>query len=165
LAWRRFEVAMLEGDAVHAEEAAREACEGAQATGELGGYMACCCCLAQALLAQGRVDEAEEWLERGRETAWSDERYTQMLARQVGDKVLARRGEFEEGERLAREAVALAEETDMLKGPWRCTARLAPARSRAAASPPPGLLRALGYAPEPLPKFLLFEPSRFSNGP
>ena len=29
-------------------------------------------------------------------------------------KVLARRGELQEGERLAREAVALADETDML---------------------------------------------------
>jgi hypothetical protein len=32
----------------------------------------------------------------------------------VRDTVLARRGELEEGERLVREAVALAEETDML---------------------------------------------------
>jgi hypothetical protein len=37
-----------------------------------------------------------------------------MLSRQVRGKVLARRGELEEGERLAREAVALGEETDML---------------------------------------------------
>jgi hypothetical protein len=37
-----------------------------------------------------------------------------MLWRQVRGKVLARRGELQEGERLVREAVALAEETDML---------------------------------------------------
>jgi hypothetical protein len=37
-----------------------------------------------------------------------------MLWRQVRGKVLARRGELEEGERVAREAVALAAETDML---------------------------------------------------
>ncbi len=37
-----------------------------------------------------------------------------MLWRQARGKLLARRGEFQEGERLAREAVALAEETDML---------------------------------------------------
>ena len=115
LAWHRFEVAMLEDDPVSAEEAAREACEGAQATGELGNYMGFCCILAQALVAQGRVNEAEEWLERGHQTAWSDERHTQMLERQVRGKVLARRGEHDEGERLAREAVAIAAETDMLK--------------------------------------------------
>ena len=73
-----------------------------------------CCNLAQALLGLGRDDEAERWLERGRETAPSDERLPQMLSRQVRGKLLARRGELEEGERLAREAVALAAETDML---------------------------------------------------
>ena len=39
---------------------------------------------------------------------------TQMLWRQVRAKVLARRGEHAEAERLAREAVAICEETDML---------------------------------------------------
>ena len=73
-----------------------------------------CCNLAQALLELGRDDEAEQWLERGRETAPSEERLPQMLWRQARGKVLARRGELEEGERLAREAVALAAETDML---------------------------------------------------
>ena len=37
-----------------------------------------------------------------------------MLRRQVHGKVLARRGEHDEAERLASEAVALAAETDML---------------------------------------------------
>jgi len=37
-----------------------------------------------------------------------------MLWRQVRGKVLARRGEFEEAEGLGREAVALAEQTDMI---------------------------------------------------
>ena len=39
---------------------------------------------------------------------------TQMLWRQVRAKVLARRGQHAEAERLAREAVAVGEETDML---------------------------------------------------
>jgi tetratricopeptide (TPR) repeat protein len=114
LALRRFDVAMLEGDASRAEAAAREACETAEATGELGNFMWFCCNLAQALLGLGRDDEAEQWLERGRQTAPSEEQFPQMLWRQARGKLLARRGELEEGERLAREAVALAEETDML---------------------------------------------------
>jgi len=73
-----------------------------------------CCNLAQALLGLGRDEEAERWLERGRETSPSDEPLPQILWRQMRGKVLARRGELEEGERLAREAVALAEEKDML---------------------------------------------------
>jgi tetratricopeptide (TPR) repeat protein len=39
---------------------------------------------------------------------------TQMLWRQVRAKVLARRGEHAQAERLAREAVAIGEGTDML---------------------------------------------------
>jgi class 3 adenylate cyclase/tetratricopeptide (TPR) repeat protein len=114
LALRRFDIAMLEGDASRAEAAARETCETAEVTGELGNFMSFCCNLAQALLALGRDDEAETWLERGRETAPSEERLPQMLWRQARGKVLARRGELQEGERLAREAVALGAETDML---------------------------------------------------
>ena len=114
LASRRFDIAMLEGDAARAEEAAREACEAAEATADLSNFMLLSSNLAQALLELGRDDEAEQWLERGRETAPSEEPLPQMLWRQARGKVLARRGELEEGERLAHEAVALAAETDML---------------------------------------------------
>jgi tetratricopeptide (TPR) repeat protein len=114
LASRRFEVAMLKGDPAQAEEAAREMCETLEATAEFGNLEWACCNLAQALLELGRDDEAERWLDRGRETAPSEERLPQMLSRQARGKVLARRGELQEGERLAREAVALADESDML---------------------------------------------------
>ena len=89
-------------------------CETAAATADLGDFMWYCCNLAQALLGLDRDDEAEQWLDRGRETAPSEEPLPQILWRQVRGKVLARRGELQEGERLAREAVARAEETDML---------------------------------------------------
>jgi class 3 adenylate cyclase len=114
LALHRFDVAILEGDAAAAELAAREACEIAQAQGEVGNLMLSCCNLAQALLALGREDEAEEWLRLGRETNPTEERLPQMLWRQTRGKVLARRAEYQEGERLAREAVARGAETDML---------------------------------------------------
>jgi class 3 adenylate cyclase/tetratricopeptide (TPR) repeat protein len=114
LAWRRFDVAMLEGDAAGAEVAAREMCETAEETADLGDYMWYSCNLARALVELGRDDEAVECVERGRDTSPNDEPLPQMLWRQVRGKVLARRGELEEGERLAREAVALAAETDML---------------------------------------------------
>jgi len=114
LALRNFDVEMLKGDPAQAEEAAREMCEHLEATGEFGRFMWASCNLAQALLALGRDDEAEQWLDRGSETAPSEHRVDQMMWRQARGKVLARRGEHDEGERLAREAVALAAETDML---------------------------------------------------
>jgi class 3 adenylate cyclase/tetratricopeptide (TPR) repeat protein len=114
LAMRHFDLAMLQGEPARAETAARKACESAEAAAAVGNFMWYCSSLAQALLELGRDNEAEQWLERGRETAPSEEPLPQMLWRQVLGKLLARRGELEEGERLAREAVALAAETDML---------------------------------------------------
>ena len=48
-----------------------------------------------------------------------------MLWRQVRAKVLARRGEHAEAERLAREAVAIGDETDMLNAQGDANADLA----------------------------------------
>jgi tetratricopeptide (TPR) repeat protein len=108
------EVARIEGDATRTEAAAREACEKAEVIGELGNFMWLSALTAQALLDLDRDAVAEDWLDRGLETAPSEERQPQILARHVRGRLLARRGELEEGERLAREAVALAGETDML---------------------------------------------------
>jgi len=100
-------------------------CEAKQATAELGNFMWECCNLARALLELGRDDEAQEWLERGRETAPTAEPLPQMLWRQLRAKLLARRGEHAEAEWLAREAVALGEDTDMLDAQGNAHADLA----------------------------------------
>ena len=70
--------------------------------------------LAQALYALDRLEEADASAERGATLGASDDAYTQMLWRQVRAKVLARRGAHSEGERLAREAVAIGATADML---------------------------------------------------
>ena len=143
LALHRFDVAMLEGDPARAEAAARETRERAEATGELGDLMLFCCNLAQALLKLGRDDEADQWLGRGHEISPSGEPLPQMLSRQVRGKLLARRGELQEGERLAREAVALAAETDMLNANADALLDLAEVLARAGQDARPELDRAL----------------------
>jgi class 3 adenylate cyclase/tetratricopeptide (TPR) repeat protein len=70
--------------------------------------------LARALYERGRLDEAGAWAARAAELGASDDAFTQMLWRQVEAKLAARRGERAAAERLGREAVALAEETDMV---------------------------------------------------
>jgi class 3 adenylate cyclase/tetratricopeptide (TPR) repeat protein len=70
--------------------------------------------LAQALYEADRLEEAGAWAGRAADLGASDDAITQMLWRQVRAKVLARRGEDEEAERLAREAVAIGRETDMV---------------------------------------------------
>jgi class 3 adenylate cyclase len=67
---------------------------------------------AQVLYGLDRLDESDVWL--GRAAAAGTDVEKEMLWRQVKAKVLARRGEHAKGERLAREAVAICERTDML---------------------------------------------------
>ena len=70
--------------------------------------------LARALFALDRLDEADAWAGQAAELGASEDAFTQMIWRQVRAKVLARRGEPAEAERLAREAVAICDETDQL---------------------------------------------------
>jgi tetratricopeptide (TPR) repeat protein len=58
-----------------------------------------------------RLDEADAWAGRAAEL---DTSASAWKWRQVKAKVLARRGKHAEGERLAREAVAIVEENDSL---------------------------------------------------
>ncbi len=114
LALRRYYVATLERDHVRAEAAAREMCERFLATGELGTVVEVSPLLALALLELGRDEEADGWLERAHDAASTGAVNARVLWRQAKAKVLARRGEHAEAERLAREAVAIGDETDAL---------------------------------------------------
>ena len=82
--------------------------------GELSSLSTAAAYLAQALYALERLDEADAWAGRTAELGASDDVSSEMLWRQVRAKVLARRGEHTEAERLAREAVAIGEGTDGL---------------------------------------------------
>jgi class 3 adenylate cyclase/tetratricopeptide (TPR) repeat protein len=81
--------------------------------------------LAQAFYALGRLDEAYGWAGRSVEFGTSDDALKEMVWRQVRAKVLARRGEHVEAERLAREAVEIGERTDSLIGQGDANADLA----------------------------------------
>jgi hypothetical protein len=70
--------------------------------------------LAGALAALGRDDEADELTKLSEETAAADDVISQVLWRKVRAGLLARRGSFDDAERLATEAVRAVERTDML---------------------------------------------------
>ena len=80
---------------------------------------------ARALYELDRLDEADRWAGRSAEIGTSDDALKEMHWRQVKAKVLARRGEQAEGERLAREAVAIGDGTDSLIGQGDAYADLA----------------------------------------
>lgn len=107
-------VELLAGDHAAAAELGEEACRLFEERGEKSLLSTAAGRLGQALYALDRLDEADASAHRAAQVGASDDAMTQMLWRQVKAKVLARRGELAEGERLAREAVAIGEETDML---------------------------------------------------
>jgi tetratricopeptide (TPR) repeat protein len=68
--------------------------------------------LARALVAQGRWDEAERFTIISEQTAAEDDVASQLLWRGARARVLASRGEFEDAQQLAREAVSLGRTSD-----------------------------------------------------
>jgi tetratricopeptide (TPR) repeat protein len=105
---------LLAGDAVAAEREVAAACDGLEAAGEKGWLSTMATLLAEALYAQGRLDEAEAAVQQSREAATSDDFNAQAGWRAAHAKILARRGELEEAERLARGAVEIIDRSDEL---------------------------------------------------
>jgi tetratricopeptide (TPR) repeat protein len=120
-------VELLAGDAVAAERELRLACEGMERVGELGYLSSVTPLLIDALLEQERDDEALAMSDR-----WHVDRLTvpedvdaQIGWRRVRAKLLARRGGFDEAERLGREAVAIGSGSDYLDARANAVADLA----------------------------------------
>jgi class 3 adenylate cyclase/tetratricopeptide (TPR) repeat protein len=120
-------VERLAGDATAAERELRPACEALERMEDWGHLSSVAPLLADALYLQGRYEEALQMTER-----WTPERLTvpedtdaHVGWRRVRAKLLARRGEFEDAERLAREATALAAGTDFLDNRAQTLADLA----------------------------------------
>ena len=108
-AWR---VEMLAGDLDAAERRLRRAYEALDAVGEkyllstVAGY------LAQTLVEREAIEDAEALVDRTRELATDGDVETQALWRYVRGRTLARRRAFDDAEAIAREALALLEQTD-----------------------------------------------------
>ena len=105
-------VEMLAGDAAAAE---RELATGYALLDEIGetqNFPDLAAKLADALYVQGHDDRALELSEVSEAATAPDDRSAGVQWRAVRAKLLARRGELAAAEALAREAVALADETD-----------------------------------------------------
>jgi tetratricopeptide (TPR) repeat protein len=137
---------LLAGDPAAAVELGEEACRLFEALGEKNWQAYTAGRLAQALYALDRLDECEAWAGRAGELGASDDALAQMFSGQGKAKVLARRGELAEAARLARDAVAIGEETDMLDAQGDAYADLAEVLSLAGR--PEGAIEALEQALE-----------------
>ena len=108
------DVELLAGDPAAAAELAEEGCRLLTQSGDQSWLSTVLGKLAQAQCQLDQLDEAAASAARAAELGASDDAITQMLWRQATAKVLARRGNPIEAERLAREAIAIGSETGML---------------------------------------------------
>jgi ATP/maltotriose-dependent transcriptional regulator MalT len=105
-------VELLAGDPVSAEHELRRGYDYFSRLGERYLLSSVSGLLAEAVGAQGRLDEAEALARETAELAAEHDVDAQTLWRLAHAKVLTRRGQLAEAERLVREAVALLEPTD-----------------------------------------------------
>jgi tetratricopeptide (TPR) repeat protein len=108
------ELELLAGDLEAAERGFRRAYEHFGGLGEKGFLSTIAAQLGEALCGLGRDDEAEQLAVIGEQAGGSDDVMTNVTSWRVRALVCARRGNHAQAERLAREAVALAEPTDAL---------------------------------------------------
>jgi class 3 adenylate cyclase len=111
---RLAEIAIYTGDHEAAAGHLRALCEWLEEQGLLGYLSTFAPDLGRALCRLDRFDEAEPLARRGRELAEEGDATAQASWRQAQALVHAHRGEYAEGERLAREAVVIVEQTDGL---------------------------------------------------
>jgi class 3 adenylate cyclase/tetratricopeptide (TPR) repeat protein len=107
-------IELLAGDPAAAAEFGAKGCSMHEELGEHRFLGSAAGSLAQALYALDRLDDANAWAGRAMHISASTDMWAQMLWRQVRAKVLARSGEHGEAQRLALEAVAIADDTELL---------------------------------------------------
>jgi class 3 adenylate cyclase/tetratricopeptide (TPR) repeat protein len=99
-------------DPVAAEERLRGSYDALLEAGEKGVLGTVAASLGEALYRQGRYKEAEDMARIGEETAAADDVFLQVVWRALRAKVLARQELFDKADALARDAVALAYESE-----------------------------------------------------
>ena len=107
-------VELLAGDPAAAERSLRSGYEALEEMGERAYLSTTAAYLAQAIFAQGRHEEAEQLTELSGQLSASCDLATQVMLRGLRARILVGRGETGSAERLAQEAVALAERSDFL---------------------------------------------------
>jgi class 3 adenylate cyclase/tetratricopeptide (TPR) repeat protein len=105
-------IELLADDPSAAEREFRAAEKALRELGDRGTLSTAEALIAEALYAQGRDAEANRYALLSAEAASPDDFVSQVISRAVRAKVITRRGEAHEAERIARESVALAAQTD-----------------------------------------------------
>ncbi len=104
------------GDAVAAEREFRASLDLVQQIGHRGGVPNLAAALADALLEQGRIDDAEQYVDVAREGAQTGDVSGGAVWRMAAARLLARRGSTDEAVSLALESVTMLAATEELLG-------------------------------------------------
>jgi DNA-binding SARP family transcriptional activator len=107
-------IEVMAGDLEAAECRLRESCEACIRFNASALLASASSKLADVLYGLGRYDDAETWVSMSRDLAGPEDRDAQSWWRSVAAKLAARSGEPALAERLAREAVEIADRTDAL---------------------------------------------------
>jgi class 3 adenylate cyclase/tetratricopeptide (TPR) repeat protein len=107
-------VARVSGDAAGAEAVLRTGYERLEEMGEKALLATTAAMLAHVIYEQGRLDDAWAFTQTAEDAAAADDLSAQIIWRTVRARLLARRGEMADAERMSAEAVALAGRTDWL---------------------------------------------------
>jgi DNA-binding SARP family transcriptional activator/tetratricopeptide (TPR) repeat protein len=107
-------VFVWQNDPETAERELRPGYEALKKIGERSHFSSIAHELSHVVYALGRYDEAEALTRECEEATRPNDVHSQILWRAIRGKVFARRGEFEEAERLVREAIELAETSDLV---------------------------------------------------
>jgi tetratricopeptide (TPR) repeat protein len=108
------ELELLAGDPAAAAALGEEGCGLLEQAGERSFLSTAAAYLAQALYALGDLEAAWNRASSAATLGASDDALTQTLSRQVRAKVLAAHDRHTEAEGMAREAIGLADATDLL---------------------------------------------------
>jgi hypothetical protein len=112
--WFLADIAELAGDYAHASQRRRHLCSTLEKHNYLAMLADTAPRLGRVLCRLGEHAEADELADKGHELADPQDASSQMLWRQVKALVLSHHGKHGEAERLAREAVAIADTTEGL---------------------------------------------------
>jgi class 3 adenylate cyclase/tetratricopeptide (TPR) repeat protein len=105
-------IELLAGDLAASERYLTQSFQALTEAGETGHLSSVAARLANAVSAQGRHEAAERLTYVSEENASRDDYLSQILWRSIRGRALAGQGRVGEGERFAREAVAIADGTD-----------------------------------------------------
>ena len=113
-AFGRADVELLAGDDAAAESALRDGYVALGNLGEIGHRASVAAMLARTLHARGHAAEADDLAHEVEATASEQDLWSQALYRLTRARLLVDAGALDEAERVARDALAIVEPTDLL---------------------------------------------------